>query len=187
MSTIMFGMVQGRLTQSPPGYLQWFPQDSWQDEFNTAASIGVNYIELIAEVQHNPENPIWTDAGISKIKQLVKKNDLTLHALCNDYIVEHSFLDEDSGMGHLHKMCKERIPEGGLLPMLIPQENTTQVVSVSLVLMNHQPHRRYPLNLLMPHYRYYRYWGCCYFLQTHRSSSIVKKLKVKLHQDRSSD
>ena len=91
----MFGMVQGRLTQSPPGYLQWFPQDSWQDEFNTAASIGINYIELIAEVQHNPENPIWTDAGISKIKQLVKKNDLTLHALCNDYIIEHSFLDED--------------------------------------------------------------------------------------------
>ena len=91
----MFGMVQGRLTQSPPGYLQWFPQDRWQDEFNTAASIGVNYIELIAEVQHNPENPIWTDAGISKIKQLVKKNDLTLHALCNDYIIEHSFLDED--------------------------------------------------------------------------------------------
>ena len=98
MSTIMFGMVQGRLTQSPPGYLQWFPQNSWQDEFNTAASIGVNYIELIAEVQHNPENPIWTDAGISKIKQLVKKNDLTLHALCNDYIVEHSFLDLGLGI-----------------------------------------------------------------------------------------
>ena len=95
MSTTRFGMVQGRLTQSPPGCLQWFPQDSWQDEFSTASSIGVNYIELIAEVQHNSENPIWTDGGISKIKQLVKDNDLTLHALCNDYIVEHSFLGED--------------------------------------------------------------------------------------------
>jgi len=94
-NTIRFGMVQGRLTQSPPGYLQWFPQDSWQDEFNIASSIGVNYIELIAEVQHNLENPIWTDSGISKIKQLVKDNDLTLHALCNDYIVEHSFLEEE--------------------------------------------------------------------------------------------
>ena len=92
MSTIMFGMVQGRLTQSPPGYLQWFPQDSWQDEFNTAASIGVNYIELISEVQHNSENPIWTDAGISKIKQLVKDNDLTLHALCNDYIIKNRLI-----------------------------------------------------------------------------------------------
>ena len=90
--TIKFGIVQGRLTQSPPSCLQWFPQDSWQDEFNTASSIGVNYIELIAEVQHNVDNPIWTDNGIKEIRQLVKDNNLTLHALCNDYIVEHLFL-----------------------------------------------------------------------------------------------
>ena len=90
-----FGMVQGRLTQSPPGFLQWFPQDSWQKEFSEASKIGVDYIELIAEVQHNTSNPIWTDYGIEEIKRLVKDNGLTLHALCNDYIVEHSFLDED--------------------------------------------------------------------------------------------
>ena len=89
-----FGMVQGRLTQSPPDCLQWFPQSGWQKEFNVASEIGVNYIELIAEVQHNAENPIWTNDGIEKIKQLVKVSNLTLHALCNDYIVENSFLDE---------------------------------------------------------------------------------------------
>ena len=94
-SAIRFGMVQGRLTQSPPGCLQWFPQDGWQGEFNTASSIGINYIELIAEVQHNVENPIWTDNGIKEIKQLVKDNNLTLHSLCNDYIVEHLFLLEE--------------------------------------------------------------------------------------------
>jgi len=94
-NNIRFGMVQGRLTQSPPGCLQWFPQESWQDEFEIASDLGINYIELIAEVQHNKNNPIWTNDGIGQIKQLVKKNDLTLHALCNDYIVEHSFLDED--------------------------------------------------------------------------------------------
>ena len=90
-----FGMVQGRLTQSPPGCLQWFPQESWQQEFDTAKDIGVDYIELIAEVQNNTENPIWTDDGIKVIKQLVKDNNLTLHALCNDYIVENLFLKEE--------------------------------------------------------------------------------------------
>ena len=94
-STIRFGMVQGRLTQSPPDCLQWFPQKGWQKEFSTASDIGIDYIELIAEVQHNIENPIWTNDGIEQIKRLVKGNGLTLHALCNDYIVEHSFLDED--------------------------------------------------------------------------------------------
>ncbi|MBT7349766.1 hypothetical protein HN803_03135, partial [candidate division WWE3 bacterium] len=93
-STTRFGMVQGRLTQSPPGCLQWFPQRGWQEEFSVASKIGINYIELIAEVQHNAENPIWTDDGIEEIKQLVENGNLTLHALCNDYIVENSFLDE---------------------------------------------------------------------------------------------
>ena len=76
-----FGMVQGRLTRSPPGCLQWFPQNEWDKEFGIAAEIGVDYIELIAEVQYNSENPIWTDVGIKQIKKLVKDNDLTLHAL----------------------------------------------------------------------------------------------------------
>ena len=34
---IRFGIVQGRLTQSPPGCLQWFPQDNWKDEFRIAS------------------------------------------------------------------------------------------------------------------------------------------------------
>ena len=45
-----FGMVQGRLTQSPPGCLQWYPQESWQQEFDTAKDIGIDYIELIVDL-----------------------------------------------------------------------------------------------------------------------------------------
>ena len=92
--SIRFGMVQGRLTQSPPNCLQWFPQDNWEDEFRTASKLGVNYIELIAEIQHNPKNPIWSASGLRKIRQLVSDNGLTLHALCNDFIIEHSLLDD---------------------------------------------------------------------------------------------
>ena len=92
--SIRFGMVQGRLTQSPPNCLQWFPQDNWEDEFRSASKLGVNYIELIAEIQHNPKNPIWSTSGLRKIRQLVSDNGLTLHALCNDFIIEHSLLDD---------------------------------------------------------------------------------------------
>jgi len=91
---IRFGMVQGRLTAPPGNELQWFPQESWQHEFKLASELGIDYIELIAEVKHNPKNPIWSDDGIDKIKQLVEINKLTLHALCNDYIVEHKLLDD---------------------------------------------------------------------------------------------
>jgi len=91
---IRFGMVQGRLTQSPPNCLQWFPQDLWEDEFIIAAELGVSYIELIAETNHNSKNPIWSSNGISKIRQLVEDNNLTLHALCNDFIIKNSLIDD---------------------------------------------------------------------------------------------
>ena len=92
---IQFGVVQGRLTKSPQGRLQWFPQESWQEEFKIASHIGINYIELIAEVQHNSDNPLWSEEGIQEISQLVNENNLKLHALCNDYIVEHSLISDN--------------------------------------------------------------------------------------------
>ena len=93
---IFFGVVQGRLTKSPPGCLQWFPENNWRDEFAIASNLGFSYIELIAEVQHNLGNPIWSDNGIEEIKKLVRDNDLNLHALCNDYIVENPFLYDEA-------------------------------------------------------------------------------------------
>ena len=84
-----FGMVQGRLIQSPPRQLQWFPQDYWESEFFLAASLGIDYIELIAERNHNPENPIWSDTGVTQLLELAQRNELSLHAFCNDYIVDH--------------------------------------------------------------------------------------------------
>jgi len=87
---ISLGIVQGRLMQSPKGLLQWFPQDNWETEFFLAACLGINYIELIAERQHNSFNPLWTDIGIAKIKELVEVNRLSTYSLCNDYIVDHN-------------------------------------------------------------------------------------------------
>lgn len=91
---IRFGVVQGRLTQSPPDCLQWFPQENWEEEFYTAAELGFDYIELIAEIYHNPNNPIWSDSGLKKIIKLTDENNLSLHALCNDFIIKNSLLTD---------------------------------------------------------------------------------------------
>jgi len=88
-----FGMVQGRLIQPPPGHLQWFPQDDWETEFSLAAKLGIDYIELIAERTHNPDNPIWSGDGIKRIKSLAKDNGLSLFAFCNDYIINNTLSD----------------------------------------------------------------------------------------------
>ncbi len=107
----VFGIVQCRLTPAPPGCLQWFPQDAWADEFALAGQLGISYIELIAEVQHNPAHPIWSDDGIAHIKRLVAENDLTLHALCNDYTVEHGL----PGSPEVLQQSLDVVERGGLL------------------------------------------------------------------------
>lgn len=87
---LRFGIVQGRLIQSPLGELQWFPQDYWQTEFFLAAALGIDYVELITERDHNPANPIWSEDGINQLKVLVERNELSSHAICNDYIIDHA-------------------------------------------------------------------------------------------------
>src|SRR3989344_1480524 len=94
MKKLSFGIVQGRLITSPPGKLQWFPQEQWEEEFSLAKDLGISFIELIAEREHNNRNPIWSDEGIAKIKELCKKNNLPLHAYCNDYVIDHSLLKD---------------------------------------------------------------------------------------------
>ncbi|MCU0641444.1 MAG: sugar phosphate isomerase/epimerase [Candidatus Margulisbacteria bacterium] len=93
MEKLRLGIVQGRLIQAPAGQLQWFPQDQWEEEFSLAAALGIDYIELIAERKRNPRNPLWTDEGIAQIKNLVKRNGLTLPAFCNDYVVDNPLPD----------------------------------------------------------------------------------------------
>ena len=87
-----FGIVQGRLITPPGNELQWFPQEEWDKEFELASELGMNYIEFIVERQHNMHNPIWDDDGIEKIKKLARKNNLLLHAFCNDYIIDHCLI-----------------------------------------------------------------------------------------------
>ena len=99
--------------------MQWFPQEQWENEFSIARTLGISYIELIAEVQHNPRNPIWSDDGIARIDALITENALTRHALCNDFVVEHSLTGDPAVLqqnldliqrGHLLKMEKYVLP-----------------------------------------------------------------------------
>ena len=106
-----FGIVQGRLIQSPKGCLQWFPQKYWESEFFIASSLGYNYIELIAERENNPDNPIWTDKGIEAIKDLAEKNGLSLYSFCDDHIIDYSLVKDP----HVVKKTKMLIGQGKTL------------------------------------------------------------------------
>ncbi len=114
-----FGIVQGRLIQAPPGCLQWFPQQHWEKEFFLASALGLDYIELIAETEHNENNPIWSDDGIKLIKELIRSNRLEFHSFCNDYIINHSLIQEK---GVIDQSIKLLVQGGkiGLKKLILP-------------------------------------------------------------------
>lgn len=130
--TPRFGMVQGRLVQSPPGQLQWFPQNYWESEFFLAASLGIDYIELIAERNHNSLNPLWSDEGVAQIKALAQRNKLSLYAFCNDYIVDHSLAKSTEVLNQNLRLIERGALLGCekyILPLFEQSELTTSNVS----------------------------------------------------------
>lgn len=137
-----FGIVQGRLTVPPEGKLQWFPKDSWHQEFETAKSIGIQFIELLTERQFNPDNPFWNKQGRSKIKSVNQHTGRLLYSSCADYIIDHSLLDDQDGetKAHVHKFLEASADLGckiAVLPLLERSDlNTTSADQLVPLLRN---------------------------------------------------
>lgn len=125
---IQLGIVQGRLILGPTSQLQWFPQDYWEGEFFLANSLGIEYIELIAERKHNPNNPLWTNSRYERIIELASRNNLLLHSFCNDYVIDHTLFESEVLQQNLHLIergallgCKKYI-----LPLFEKSELTVE-------------------------------------------------------------
>ena len=93
---ITFGIVQGRLLASPPGELQWFPGEHWPKEFFLAKDLGISFIELLAEREHNSNNPLWLSSGREAIKNIAKNTGRSLYSTCTDFIINHGVVGKES-------------------------------------------------------------------------------------------
>lgn len=94
-SKLEFGIVQGRLIESPAGLIQHFPKDNWEDEFSIASSLSIENIELIADREYNSNNPIWTDEGVDKLINLSLNKNVNIHTVCNDHIINYSLVNNN--------------------------------------------------------------------------------------------
>ena len=84
-----FGIIQGRLTPTPPGVLQQFPSETWEEEFAQAGSLGIAYIELLLELEHTPENPFWSATDSETMRRLAEENGGMPYSVCLDYVMPH--------------------------------------------------------------------------------------------------
>ena len=86
------GIMQGRLTPPTDQRIQYFPQNDWEKEFELAAKAKIDCIEWIYDLQGSGVNPLSTDSGIEKIKNLSAKFDVQVLSVCADYFIEKPLL-----------------------------------------------------------------------------------------------
>jgi len=84
--------MQGRLSNQYNKNIQSFPVDSWEKEFEIASNLQLDTIEwILDELQ---PNPILTREGITEIKQLMKKYNISINAICADYFMTKKLFNE---------------------------------------------------------------------------------------------
>lgn len=86
-----YGIMQGRLTPPRGRGIQFFPFDNWENEFYIAKKLGLDEIEFIFDYECYEENPLWTENGMQRIKELKKNTGIKVNAVCFDYFMRRPF------------------------------------------------------------------------------------------------
>lgn len=83
------GIMQGRLSPPDTRRLQAFPHGTWEPEFEAARDIGLDSIEWLFEAERFRENPIWSESGRDRIRELSRQTGVAVLTLCADYFMPH--------------------------------------------------------------------------------------------------
>ncbi|HVA07692.1 MAG TPA: HAD family hydrolase, partial [Acidimicrobiales bacterium] len=76
------GIMQGRLVPSATGEMDCSPGPRWREEFWSASALRLGHIELVAERQLDPTNPIWITDGRQEILALTERTGVRPASLC---------------------------------------------------------------------------------------------------------
>ena len=82
------GVMQGRLLPKYRGHYQAHPVGYWQDEFELAADLGLDYIEFIVDHEDAELNPLLRPGGLAQVLGVVDSSGVGVDAICADYFME---------------------------------------------------------------------------------------------------
>ena len=82
------GIMQGRLVPPTDDRIQCFPRERWVDEFELAAQTGLDCIEWIYDLYGADVNPLATDSGMEKLRDLSAKHKIKILSICADYFMD---------------------------------------------------------------------------------------------------
>jgi len=82
------GIMQGRMLPPTDNRIQCFPRDRWADEFALAAQAGMDCIEWIYDLYGADVNPLATDSGLQKLRDLSRQHKVKILSICADYFMD---------------------------------------------------------------------------------------------------
>ena len=128
------GIMQGRLLPPVSNRIQAFPGPRWEEEFASAATLGLATIEWVLESPLET-NPLWTESGCRRIRKVVEKTGVTVEFICADYFMESPFVrmalaDRERNQSVLRHLIGQAASLG-LIGIEIPMVDSSRIESVA--------------------------------------------------------
>ena len=127
------GIMQGRLAPPIGGKIQAFPLPFWEDEFPLSEELGLTCLEWIFERPEFEKNPLWSDEGIARIKELSQRHRVAVTSIVADYFMEVRLFGPDQAevadaVDTLDKLIA-RAAQAGILLIEIPLVDNSSLQS----------------------------------------------------------
>ena len=91
VETKAIGFMQGRLCERVDGKIQAFPWIDWESEFPAAAVINLHLMEWTLDQDRLYENPLMTDDGQERIRELCQLHNISIRSLTGDCFMQAPF------------------------------------------------------------------------------------------------
>lgn len=85
------GFMQGRLCDRVDGKIQAFPWRDWESEFPQAHRLGLGLMEWTLDQDRLYENPLMTEAGRARIRELSARHGVRVLSLTGDCFMQAPF------------------------------------------------------------------------------------------------
>ena len=101
LSAKKIGVMQGRLLPKYKGRYQAHPIGYWEDEFEIAASLGLDLIEFILDYNDYEDNPLMSVSGCKEIEEISNQSDVHVKTVCADYFMDAPLHSDDLNVATL--------------------------------------------------------------------------------------
>ena len=134
LSAKKIGVMQGRLLPKYKGRYQAHPIGYWEDEFEIAASLGLDLIEFILDYNDYEDNPLMSVSGCKEIEEISNQSGVHVKTVCADYFMDAPLHSDDLNVATLSAAVLRQLilhsQNIGITDIIIPLVDQSSVATL---------------------------------------------------------